>query len=147
MDRAKHREISTEIEKLLSVLGDKHGYVVKYKGGNYDPTGSGLFKIEFSPVAENGTVLDRDASTFQRSASRFGLGGPENLGRVIKVYGKSYKILGLRPSSHKYPVIVLDVVAGKKVKLPLVAVQQGLDIKPTHLEAEARRELAFEKRS
>ena len=116
MDRTLARKISQEAEVALKAIADKHGLTVKWKGGSIVDT-SAVLKFEFSDMTPEGLVLNKDAVAFLDNCERWGF-TEDDLGREFDYAGEKRKIVGLRPRSPKYPIIV-ECADGKVVKMPL----------------------------
>ena len=117
------KKLRPEIDRALEEVGKKHGITIKAMNGSYlDQNAS--FKVEMAIVLEDGTVMTREASDFKRYASLYEL-KPEDLGREFKERDKTWKIVGVKPSS-RLAIVCEDVATGKRYKLDPVAVVRGL---------------------
>jgi hypothetical protein len=78
-------------------------------------------------LAESGEALTRSANEFKFMASRYGL-APEDLGREFSDGNRTYKIVGLKPRSTRYPVIAES--GNKRYKFAAASIKLYLG-KPT----------------
>lgn len=74
-------------------------------------------KVEVSLVGKDGEVKTKDAEHFKTYAILYGL-KEEDFGKSFKSNGHTYKIVGLKTKSGKYPVIA-EREDGKKFKFGL----------------------------
>lgn len=123
-DRATARRLQRRVDEALFPLAEEFGISITTKGGKFS-SASLVQRIEFATVGEGGVVNDRDAESFKRSAIRYGLEA-DDLGREFFYSGKTYRVVGLRTKSRKYPVIAENVVDGRKTKFPADAVKSLL---------------------
>ncbi len=118
IDRNTARQLSAEVEAALQAVADRHGLVVKMGGGKFD-SNTYVPKVEFK-------TADADSSEFEMFASSYGL-DPEDFGKVF-VYGPGdrYKITGVAPRNHRFPILVEKVDSGKGYKFPSETVRKAL---------------------
>jgi hypothetical protein len=124
MDRETVKTIAAKVEDAVRAIGEEHGVQIKYKGGNYTES-SAVLKLEVAEI-RGGEAVTREAEDFRRYASLFGL-RPEDLGREFKDWsGDAYKVVGAKPNSRKYPILVKNLTSGKTFKFPEGRVQAAL---------------------
>lgn len=70
-----------------------------------------------------GVTVTKEALDFKNHAIFYDL-KPEDLGTPFKTSGKSYTICGLKPRSHKYPILCECAEDGKRYKFPAERVKQ-----------------------
>jgi hypothetical protein len=123
--RSNLKILQGEIEETLTALGEKLG--VKFTPGNakFSPT-SATFKLEVAIINPDGTAETKVRTDFKRYATVCGM-KPEWLDQQITSQGKPYKILGLMPNSHKYPVLVECLRSGRNFKLMADSVIRGME--------------------
>lgn len=95
------RQINKELHEAAAVIAGKYGVSAEIKGGTFSPN-TFVSKMEFFG---KGAKEDNEKRTFELAAVAFGL-RPEWLGAEVHVYGDTYKIVGLKPKSTKYPVVI-----------------------------------------
>ena len=124
IDRETCRMLGEEIEEKLQVIARKYGINIKRGRGTYDSKGATI-KIEIATVDRDGTVNSKEAEDFKRYARMEGL-KEEWLGQSFRTWdGKELKIVGFKPRSTKYPVIVEDN-SGKRWKYPAKQVKREM---------------------
>lgn len=119
IDRATLRLISAEAEKALQAVAEKFGVTITpgrsvYSNGD---TGALKFDMVIRKETTDGRVLDIRAVDFQRYAAEFGFEASD-LDREFKSNGKTYRIVGLKPNSPRFPVLAQDVSTNKTYKFP-----------------------------
>ena len=111
-DRATCRMVSQAIEKAVQGVAEEFGIGIRRGRGTFSgPTFT--MKLECG-IKENGEVLTKEAQDFKQLASAYGL-KPTDLGRTFCLRGNSYKIVGLKARSTKYPILV-ERADGKRFK-------------------------------
>jgi len=120
IDRALLRILKAEINTEIEKVGQKYGISLRVGNGNYTPETFTL-KLE-GGVIVNGIAIDKDRQAFKANALYVGL-APNDLGREFNFQGKVYKIVGLKTSSKKYPVIASNLATGKKFKFAVADVK------------------------
>lgn len=124
MDRETVKIIAAKVEAAVRGVAEEHGVQITYKGGNYCES-SALLKLEVAEI-RCGEAVTREAEDFRRNANLVGL-QPEDLGREFRDWsGDTYKIVGLKPSSRKYPILVKNLRTSKTFKFPEGRVQAAL---------------------
>lgn len=104
MDRTKTRLIAEAAEKALADVAAQFDCEVKYKGGTYDTLNT-VIKFEFAEKDESGVTMTKEATDFQRYASRYGMTA-EDLGETVVSGVEKLTIVGCKPRSTKYPILV-----------------------------------------
>jgi hypothetical protein len=124
MDRETVKIIAAKVEAAVRGIAEEHGVQITYKGGNYTES-SAVLKLEVAEI-RGGEAVTREAEDFRRNARLLGL-QPEDLGREFKDWGgDTYKIVGAKVHSRKYPVLVKNLRTGKTFKFPEGRVQAAL---------------------
>jgi len=99
------KNIRPEIEAALKEVALRHGVVIKCGNGSYT-TNNFTLKLEASAVCcATGVVFTKEAEAYKRNAVLLGL-KEEWLNQTFQSYtGESYKVVGMKPKSTKYPVL------------------------------------------
>lgn len=125
LDRKTVRNIGEEMERELEAVAKKYGVQIERGGATFDPNGNfATYKIKVSTVADDGTVMSKEAEDFKRKAGRFGL-DPEMLGKGFKHNGETFTVVGLAAKAKKYPVLV-ERADGKAFKMPSTLVRRAM---------------------
>jgi hypothetical protein len=82
------------------------------------------FQLKVALLDNSGKAITEDADCFRDNAKLFGF-EPDDLGRKFSFQGQPYTICGLKPKSHKYPVIARSA-DGKNYKFPCRTVLSAL---------------------
>jgi hypothetical protein len=115
-DRKNLQALRTDIDAALKAVGDKHGISLKLGRGTFSAE-TATFKLELGTVSDTGVVVTKEAQDFKTYALMFGL-KPEHLGQSFKDFdGHSYKVVGLKVRSPKFPVLV-ERADGARFKFP-----------------------------
>lgn len=119
--------VSTEIEKAINEILAKHNLSShKYKVKYGDVFG---INLEATPITMNdkGVNLSTPAAHAWITIGKdYGFENPaEVLGAIFQANGKTYKFLGINPSSRgKFPVEVVDVATDKKFGFTYTALRK-----------------------
>lgn len=103
MDKSTARNLSEALKNHLEAFEEENDIKVTIGSGKFDSTTLTL-KVELAELAESGEALTRAANEFKFMAHRYGL-APEDLGREFKDGIRTYRIVGLKPRSTRYPII------------------------------------------
>ena len=123
LDRNTVKLISSAIEKALDDVATKYGVVITRGRASYTSDNMTL-KLNVSTIDNDGSVMTREATDFNTYASVHGI--TKSLGDVITHMGHNYKIIGFKPRSTKYPVIMEKITDGKKYKFPVNMINSPL---------------------
>lgn len=124
IDRSTVREILAECEAALRPVAEKHGLTLARK--------TCTFTAESIPVAfrmdatasRNGVELTTDEAAYVDRAALWGMEHVK-LGAEIYIRGGSFTVVGAKPSSRKYPIIVKRTRDGKLFKMDVQSVRFG----------------------
>lgn len=120
--------LSSRVMKALKDAGleEEYGIRISDKGGSYSDSNFTL-KLECATLSEDGTVLTKEATDFKFYCHRYGL-QESDLGRIFWDLNTSeqFKIIGCKPRSKKYPILVEKVSSGARYKFPANRVAQAL---------------------
>jgi hypothetical protein len=121
MEQVKHinkntlQVIEEAIMLQLKPVEEKLGLKFEFTGGKYQETNANL-KFGISIINPDGSIESEGAVNFKRHAIRFGF-VPTDLNKKFRSQGVLYKITGLNPRRHKYPISV-ERADGRKFKFP-----------------------------
>jgi hypothetical protein len=124
MNRDTARAIERQALALLAPMESDGQLKIAAKGGTIGKTFVNL-KIEFAEVGESGVVESREVADFKALAKLYGLSA-DDLGKQFVSRGERYEIVGLKPKSHKFPILGQNR-NGKVYKFPAESVKQGLE--------------------
>jgi len=124
MNRDTARAIERQALALLAPMERECQLKIAAKGGSIGTTFV-TFRIEFAEVGEAGVVESREAADFKALAKFYGL-GTDDLGKPFVIRGERYEIVGLKPKSHKFPILGRNR-NGKVYKFPVESVKRGLE--------------------
>lgn len=115
-----------ECRKALEPVAQKFGLDLQRKNCTFKEKECPVpFLMKATSVDKYGNVLSQEVVDFQDRAILYGL-KKEDLGRTFEKRGKQFKIVGLRPRNHKYPIICEATKTGKKYKFPAETVVKFL---------------------
>lgn len=104
MNRNKAKTLADAIRSHLKTIETQWG--VRFQIAR--PTfGAKYFEclLKANEIQADGQAYDEETEDFKNYAPTFGL-NPEDLGRVVTLEGKHYKIVGLNMRAKKRPVVV-----------------------------------------
>ena len=110
-----------EIDAALAKVAAKHGITLEIGNISFS---ADSFRTTLS-AKSSADPLENAKSDFIKSAYSVGL-LKDAFGKTFDVRGDTFKIIGVKPRSHKYPVIGKDMSNGKEYKLPLSYVPSNL---------------------
>ena len=119
MDRAKLREIVALVEEMFKVNADvleEMDVSLRYAGGRYSSAGGGVIKFDITEKNADGKEINLEAAAFCQECAMYGL-TKEMLGASTEYRGRTWKIVGLKTRSRKYPFI-MERDDGKRFKFP-----------------------------
>jgi len=125
-DRRTVRTILAEVEEALRPVAEKHGIRLERKHCTYHADELPVaYKFLITELDQEGNEMSSDAKEFVRQAEFHGL-KPSDLNKGVTVRGEKYRIVGLRPRSRKYPILMEQVRTGKIYKFSAKSVAFGL---------------------
>jgi hypothetical protein len=106
-----------EFENLVKDFEEKHG--VKFSLGTITYGTKQLHsKMTVTIVGEGENPEDAEGKiSLKRHGFRFGL-TEEDFDKRINYLGRVFKVKGIKPRSHKYPILAEDINDGRTYKLP-----------------------------
>jgi len=135
MDKTTARTLSEALKTHLEAFEEEHDIKVTIGSGKFDSTTLTL-KVELAELAESGEALTRAANEFKYMAHRYGL-APDDLGKEFRDGIRTYRIVGLKPRSTRYPVIAESLSDKKRYKFAAASVKLYLGKKPAAKRTEA----------
>jgi hypothetical protein len=126
-DNSNVDTVRTAIDAAIQTVAKEYGVQLTAGNLSYSPTNCTV-KVECAIISAEGNVHTREAEDFKRYCHRYEL-QEEDLGKVFEDThsGERYKIIGCKPRSTKYPLIVQSVNTGKRYKFPASRVKRALD--------------------
>ena len=114
------KALRVELQSDLDALELKYG--LKFHVGNmtYSDT---VVTIKVDAGLGN---TDATKHKFKEYAARFGL-KPSDYGKIVYVNGSQYKISGIKPKAHRYPIVMQNTDTGKMYKFPQYVVKDVLE--------------------
>lgn len=122
-NRATCRAIAEVAERAVQQALEPYGLKVRVGGGTFD-FGSYTMKVEAAVVQSDGFVLTKEVGDFKALATVYGF-EEADLGRTFTDAGHTWKVVGLKPTSDKFPVLV-EREDGRRFKFPTARVLRGL---------------------
>ena len=116
LDKQTLKVIREKMNEALAVL-EEIGIHTNVTNISYQDQNATV-KVEISVMGENGEIVSKEALDYERYRDMYEL--PE-LGTTFQNRGQTYTITGLKPRSHKYPVLA-ERADGKTFKFPRSAV-------------------------
>lgn len=117
--------IRHQLQEALQNIELDEGVTLKLGNASYSANNI-TFKLDVSVPNENGETISKEGEDFKVYAHRFGM-TPENLGSEFNDHEMGVcKIIGCKPRSHKYPILV-ETTRGKIYKFPADRVVRGLN--------------------
>jgi len=114
MERQDVKKYRVEIQGLLDGYAKEKGVTIKIGQISYDKND---FKASFTLV-EAGNKEDVRRMDFEKHCGMFGL-KKEDYGRIEKLMGKSYKLVGIKPKGRKYPLVFESMDNGNSYKFKI----------------------------
>jgi len=150
-DRQNLKDVRRKLDEALAVLTKETG--VRFSVGNIRFT-ENTFRTRLeanvggSSEAKEDKRYDTGLSMFGISRGLRGVLTDADIGATFKFGGKAYKIVGVKPRSHKFPILGQDA-RGKTYKFPLEQVVFGLGRKlpDTYINADDAADYARESRA
>lgn len=112
-DRIMLKPFAEEARHLLETLAKKHGIQVSYSGGNFTDSNFQC-KFDFKIITDSGAPADFDVKA--------SLIGKPNIkyGRIFNLGGEMYRVIDIRTSRPKYPIVAERISDLKRVALTAV---------------------------
>lgn len=107
------------IIKRLRDLEEELGIKFEFRGGKFTNKSADL-KLSLTLINEDGIAETEEVSNWKNLCTRWGF-EVDDLGKEFTLQGKTYKITGLKPRRHRYPISA-DRLDGKGFKFPAYVV-------------------------
>jgi len=125
-DKIGTKKILDQIGDELQPLAAKLGIHIETGNARYSSTNITL-KLNISTINAQGRPTTKEVSDFKELATRYGL-SPDDLYKQFDYLGKRYEIVGCKPRSYKYPLVVRENKTGKQYKFSAYMVKTGLEM-------------------
>ena len=109
-DKISIDKIHREMETALQPIAQKYGITIVRGGGNY---GGLEATLKFLLRTQSETGETQEALDFKQYAELFGV-PVAALGQTVRLGRETFKIVGLTPRRRKYPVLIQNVLTGKR---------------------------------
>jgi hypothetical protein len=118
--------IRTAIDAAIQTVAKEYGIQLTAGNLTYSPNNCTV-KVECSVIGAEGEAHTRESEDFKRYCHRYEL-QEEDLNKVFvdTVNGLRYKIIGCKPRSTKYPIIVRTMDTGARYKFPATRVKRAI---------------------
>jgi hypothetical protein len=119
IDKPTIRTINTDIINAIQSVAEKHRVVIQF--GNTSYTSKNYTSKLNVSIVEGGTVITKEAESY----NRYSFGLTNELNSYFKDWnGNTWKIIGAKPRSSKYPIIV-ENERGTKYKMSVEQIKRG----------------------
>lgn len=119
LDQNDVRAVSKECEDALKAVATRYGLNLKVGTRRYtDKEVRFRVGLSVAEVSSTGETLTPEAMAFKKNAYAFGLDA-NMLGKEFKTFMGTYRVIGLKTSSRKYPILARNVRNGKTYKFPV----------------------------
>lgn len=97
-----------QIDAALKELGEKLGVSISAGNASCERDGSAAtFQLKISSLGEDGEVVSENLRHLRKLY-------PEAEGKLVKLSGKDYKIVGYKPRARSKPVVIESLDNGKE---------------------------------
>jgi len=110
-----YQQLGDEVVSELAALGRKHGLDFDIVGGSVGITDMTL-KVKAKTI-NTGAIEKEKREAMDRNGIGFGIGSSD-YGRTFMFRGQAYKLVGIKASRPKYPVLAEQVGTEKVYKFP-----------------------------
>jgi hypothetical protein len=135
IDKSKMVSLRVQIDEALKAVGAANDVSLKLANGKFSGDSTGNFKLEIVALGDDGVKTDVSAADYKRYAMLFDL-KPEWFGQQFMSNGSMFRISGLKPSRHKYPVSGIRS-DGRSFKFGADTVKRGMEISERRTAAQA----------
>lgn len=126
LDKDKAQAVLKALTAAVKAVGEQHGLKMTVNL-SYDPTRGSVratVKGDLIVTAEDGMIEDVAVRDFKRLAKLLGLEASD-LHATLNMGGRTFKIVGLKASARKKPILVVDD-SGKRYVLDVPTVLRAL---------------------
>lgn len=116
------------LKRAVNVLNNhfkEEGIEFRSKGGKFDDV-EALLKLSMNVVSDNAKEKknDKNMNEWNMYAAMYNL-PKDGIGKTFKSGGSEFKICGIEPRKHKYPVIAEEINTGKKYKFSMEQIRHA----------------------
>jgi hypothetical protein len=124
-NRETVQKILEECEEALKAVAERHGLNLLRKHCSYN---EGEMPVAFKLVVREGegSQASRDEADFKNYATLVGL-EPSAFGATFRSGGRMFKVAGLNPRAHRFPIIAEDE-RGKRFRFPAETVKALVEV-------------------
>lgn len=133
MNRTVAGTYGKKIEQALVALGKELGVSITRGNGRFDAK-SLSFKVTVTLPAADGSVETPETCAYN-DMFRYDDDLKDGLNKIITYGGNQYKIVGAKPRSRKYPILVENInstAKNNRFKLPIEGVRASLKLEALH---------------
>lgn len=116
--------LTADVMHAIAQVAQKHGIDVQKGRGTFGDNNFTM-KLEFSVMGDDGKAVTRESADFKRYADAYGLDA-DDLGKVFRVSGHDYRIVGLSTKAKKYPILADRTNGDGTYKFPADTVKLAL---------------------
>jgi hypothetical protein len=127
MDRQQVKVFRNKLNAHFASFATDNNCVVEVGNARFN-SDTVTFKIEITPIV-NGQAKTVDHTNFDTYCYIYGL-KKEDRGREFAFHGKRYKICGVSPKAHRYPILAECLENGKRYKFNAQDVKNWLTLNP-----------------
>lgn len=126
-NRTTCKTVRAALEAAVQTVAKEYSIQVTTGGGSFSDNTFTL-KLECATKGEGGVVNTKEAEDFKFYCFRWEL-TEDMLNKVFfdRGSGERYKVIGAKPRSTKYPVIVIKMSDGTRYKFPASRVKRAFD--------------------
>ena len=121
LDRGAVRTINADIESALQAVATKYGITISLGNATFSKSNCDL-KIKYAVQGDSGMAITREVEDYNRLAKAM-FNTTKQVGDQIEFNGDTFEIVGLKPRSHRYPLLAKSMRDGKTYKLPSIAIE------------------------
>ncbi len=125
IDKKLLKALRDDINKALKSVAEKHGVGLDLGNASYNDQHAN-FKLKVSSKNESGETITEEMSAFNALHKLYGL-EKDMLFKTFMSNGSEYEIIGLKPRSHKYPILARELSSKKTFKFPAEVVKERMD--------------------
>ena len=117
--------LRVDVAKALEAVEEKHNIKLEMGNSSYD-SNTTTFKIVANIKDSSGNALSREAERFKYNAAHFGF-KETDLFREFRLEGKTYKVIGYNNRAKTRPIIIENVVTGRKASITVDYLRESLN--------------------
>ena len=115
LDKVTVKHIRKRLAAVVQPLAEELGVAIDAGNCTFGANNC-RFQLNVALLDSAGKAITEEADCFRNNATLFGF-EPDDLGGTFTFRGQSYTLCGLKPKSHKYPVLARSG-NGKTYKFP-----------------------------